>query len=54
MPENNISGPNPLAHVPSILSAPEMGIPVNPATEATAEISPNLYISLEVQPHKGP
>jgi hypothetical protein len=25
-----------------------MGIPVNPATDATAEINPNLYISLEV------
>jgi hypothetical protein len=41
-PENTIAGPNPLAHVPGIIKAPEIGIPVNAAIELTAEINPNL------------
>ena len=40
-PENNIIGPNPLAHDPSILSAPEIGVPVKPAMKAT-QTAPNL------------
>jgi hypothetical protein len=48
-PENNIIGPNPLAQVPRINKAPEIGIPVNPAMPQNADSKPSLLLT----PQKG-
>jgi hypothetical protein len=42
--ENRIIGPNPLAQVPGISNAPEIGIPVNAAIAMAPDNRPNLHI----------
>ena len=44
-PENNIMGPNPLAQVPGINRAPEIGIPVNPAIPQNPVTIPILMLT---------
>src|SRR5579859_579717 len=41
-PENRIIGPKPLAHVPGINSAPDIGIPVSAAIPFAPDNKPNL------------
>jgi hypothetical protein len=45
IPENNIIGPNPLAQVPGINKAPEIGIPVNPAIPQNPDSNPSLLLT---------
>jgi hypothetical protein len=42
VPENSIMGPKPLAHKPSIWRAPDIGVPVNPATDEIPRTYPSL------------